>query len=179
MHHLRFHVAAPPKPAFDVEDATQVTEDDGIRPRIDDLLALVVGHARRDLSVLDRKRPAEPTASLAIRHLDERDICIPGEQRAGLLLHPHLPQARARVVVRDSSGKATRNAVELEHIDQKIGELVGFGAERARSRQQLRIVAKEIGVVGLDHAAARTGWGDQILAFLEFGDDLGGKGFGT
>ena len=63
--------------------------------------------------------------------------------------------------------------VELEHVDQEIGELVASWRQaRRRARSIAGSSAKQVGIVRLDHAAARAGRRHQVVAALEFGNEL-------
>src|ERR1700730_9471640 len=69
VQHLGLRIAAPAQPALDVQHAAQIAQHDGVRARGLDVPAFVVGQPRRNLAELDRERPAEAAARLALRHL--------------------------------------------------------------------------------------------------------------
>src|SRR5437660_1348415 len=84
--------------------SAQVAEDDGVGPGVEDMLALVVRHAGRDVTELDRERPAKAAAGLAIGHFGHLDAGHFTEQRTRLLLDVHFSQSGAAIVVGDLPG---------------------------------------------------------------------------
>ena len=135
---------------------TEIAEHDGIGAAGRNVLAFVVGKPRRYFAKFDGERTAKSAASLALGHLDELQAPYAREQRPRLALDAHLAQARAGIVLGDSGRKRPGHGLELEDVLEKVGLLTGLGRKRTRALEQLRVVAKEIGIVRLDHAAARA-----------------------
>ena len=136
-------VAATAQPSFDIEHAAEVAQDDGIGTAVGDVAALVVGHARRYVAELDREGSTKAAARLAIGHFGELHAGHLLEQRARLLLDAHLAQPGAAVVIGHVALVSSGNALELEHVDQEVGEFAGFRAERHGAREHRCIVAED------------------------------------
>ena len=172
MQHLRRRVAAPAQAALDVEHAAEVAHDDGIGTGGLDVLALVVGETRADLTELEREGPAEAAAGLALGHFGQRQAGDHVEQRSRLRLDAHLAQSRAAVVVGHRAIEAPGHRIDLEHIGEELRELPGLRGEALGTPEPGRIVAEELGVVRAHHAAARAGRRDDGVEALELGDEL-------
>src|SRR5271170_1946041 len=126
VQHARLRVPAAAQPALDVEHAAEIAEDDGIRAARGNMLALVVRESGRNLAELDGKGAAEAAAGLAFGHFGELESAYPLEQRARLSLDPHFAQAGAAVVVGNGRRQRPGHRVELEHVDQEVGQFVGL-----------------------------------------------------
>ena len=116
--------------------------------------------------------PPKPQQVSRLGHLLEHEAGNPGQQLARLALDAHLAQPRAAVVVGHRPGERAGHAVELEHAGQELRELVGARGERLRARLHRRVAGEQLLVVRADHAAARAGGRDEVVAALELADDL-------
>jgi hypothetical protein len=70
------------------------------------------------------------------------------------------------------AGKRAGERVDHEYTGEKVRELERLRGKPANAREHCGVVGEELGVMRPDHAAARTRRGDQVVAVLEFGDDL-------
>ena len=172
MQHTGLQVAAPAQAAFDVEQAAEVAADDGVGAGSAGVAALVVGQLCRHFAELEREGAAEATAGFSFIHLGERDTRQQCQQGARLRLHIQLAQAGTGIVIGDLAGEVARHAVELEHREEKVCQLIRARGEALDALQRGGVVAKQLRVVGAHHAAAGAGGGDDVVEALELVEHL-------
>lgn len=94
MAHLQLTSLAA-EPPGDVQQATQITTEDGIGIGRGDILDFGCDHPLRDLRILDAEQPAEPAARIPVLQFTDGQSVHPIKQLPRLWANAHLAEARA------------------------------------------------------------------------------------
>ena len=108
------------EPAADLHQAADVAGDDGIHPLVLHRRELPVEHGHGDLRLLDREGPAEPTARIAGRALDQLAALDLVEELAWFFLDAQVAQTVTGVVpLQPSSVAGSGSSYVLGYLDDQ------------------------------------------------------------
>src|SRR5581483_4666375 len=152
--------------AGQVHEASRVAADEHVGARRTSAIELVVGHRRSELRQADGERAPKPTTCVGSLHLDESQSADPFQEPAALATDPKASEAMTRIVVGHGRRERARDPLNLQHVDEELGQLEGLRGEVPGDRL-LRRAMEEPGQMQPNHRGAGPRRGYHCLGTLE------------
>ena len=182
-HSNRFPVA--PQQPVEVHETRHVVARDHLAASSQVILDTIASHKTRHAFLGDRERAAKATAFIGASQVGELDVRHELQQLTNLRIggpdpfartsQPQFAEAMAALMNTDSVWKANIKLVDLQHIHQKLAQLIGpppgiivpsFIVRRVTVRRVTGLV-QHVGIMVPDHRNAAPRWTDDVVVWLE------------